>query len=326
MVKNPRAVCPLLRSFSSHPFSQSPQNLKAVLWTDSTDVLFWIQNEKPCKQFVENRVAAILELTSPEQWRHVRGIDNPADLGTRDLSISALAASQRWWTGPSHISDQHLGDPDESKAVQLSPEAQKELKAEVRQRSTAVATAVSSADVDREPLFDITGCSNLKQVVERTAWVKRFVHNVRRTTEERRSGVLTLEERQSALELWIREDQQKAYQTEMACVRTWDLLPSTSSLVKLRPQMNQDGIICAVPRTNEPPLPILPELAHITMIIIDEGHRRCFHQNTRVTLALLSAEYLIRRRSVKRVVSTCTRYRRYKGLRYQSADGALPSF
>ena len=301
------------------------QTPNAVLWTDSTDVLFWIRNDKPRKIFVENRVSAILDLTNPDQWRHVKGVDNPADLGTRGMSVSAVAVSQRWWMGPPHISEDQLDDPDEREASELSADAQKELKPETRQKSTSVAATVTSRTVGGN-LFDITGCSKLKQVVERTGWVKRFVHNARKPTEERKSGPLTSEERRSALEFWIRKAQQKAYQAEMTCIKKGDLLPSGSPLVKMRPQFNQGNILCALPRTNESPLPILPELAHITMLIIDEAHQRCFHQSTRVTLALLSAEYLIRRRSVKRVVSTCTRCRRYKGLCYQSADGALPAF
>ena len=45
-----------------------------------------------------------------------------------------------------------------------------------------------------------------------------------------------------------------------------------------------------------------------------------------MTLALLSADYLVRRRSVNRIVSTCRRCRRYRGLAYQSSDGCLPAF
>ena len=39
-----------------------------------------------------------------------------------------------------------------------------------------------------------------------------------------------------------------------------------------------------------------------------------------------SAEYLIRRRCVLRVLNTCRRCRRYRGQSYRSADGGLPSF
>ena len=114
---------------------QKDQKIKVVLWTDSTDVLFWIQHDKPRKMFVENRVSEILEVTQPEQWRHIKGVDNPADLGTREISLSTLTASQRWWTGPPHISDGDLGDPEERKVSELSPDALKELKSETRQKS-----------------------------------------------------------------------------------------------------------------------------------------------------------------------------------------------
>ena len=31
-------------------------------------------------------------------------------------------------------------------------------------------------------------------------------------------------------------------------------------------------------RTGERPVPILPDLAHITTLLVDDAHRRCFHQ------------------------------------------------
>ena len=66
-----------------------------VFWTDSTDVLFWITNSKPRKTFVENHVATILQLTSAKQWGHVNGVDNPADFGTRGVSISTIITSEK---------------------------------------------------------------------------------------------------------------------------------------------------------------------------------------------------------------------------------------
>ena len=106
------------------------------------------------------------------------------------------------------------------------------------------------------------------------------------------------------------------------------LLPVSSPLARCNPCVNEHGLLCAVPRTNETPLIVLPEWAHITTLIIDDAHRLCFHQSTRVTLALLTAEYMVRRRSVRRVVDTCYRChcRRYRGLPYRSPEGALPAF
>ena len=302
------------------------ENPSVTFWTDSTDVLYWLWNSKPRKVFVENRVSAILALSQPHQWRHVKGTENPADLGTRGISIAAVARSEMWRCGPPHIIEGSPYVQHEATSLQLSSEAKGEDKEENRRKVVATATTVTCPTTKRDRLFDITRCSTLKKVVERTAWIKRFTFNSRHKSKDRRSGPLTPEERQKALEFWIREAQDNAYHSELRSVEEGVLLPVGSPLTKLRPQLNEEGILCAIPRTHEPPLPILPEFAHVTMLIIDEAHRRCFHQNTRVTLALLSAEYLVRRRSVKRVVSTCTRCRRYRGLNYQSSDGGLPSF
>ena len=147
-----------------------------------------------------------------------------------------------------------------------------------------------------------------------------------RSRADRVSGPLTSEERKEALKFWIRDAQARAYGEELKALKSNSLLPGDSPLLKLRPKLEDDGVLCALPRTNEAPLPILPEFAHVTTLLIDEAHRRCFHQGTRATLAILSAEYSIRRRSVLRVVKTCRRCRRYRGLSYRHADGGLPSF
>ena len=43
--------------------------------------------------------------TSPEQWRHIPGTLNPADLPTRGLSVSDLAESDVWMEGPTFLKD-----------------------------------------------------------------------------------------------------------------------------------------------------------------------------------------------------------------------------
>ena len=75
-----------------------------VFWTDSTNVLYWVKNRShKFKTFVVNRVGEIQETTDPEQWRHVPGHANPADLATRGISISGLAESKLWLEGPQFL-------------------------------------------------------------------------------------------------------------------------------------------------------------------------------------------------------------------------------
>ena len=71
-----------------------------VHWTDSTTVLQWLHasnNKQPV--FVANRVAEILEHSNIDQWRHVEGKTNPADIETRGMTVEALKESE-WLTGP----------------------------------------------------------------------------------------------------------------------------------------------------------------------------------------------------------------------------------
>ena len=64
---------------------------KIYHWTDSSTVLQWLQAAHKKQQVsVANRAAEILENSSMDQWRHVKGVENPADIGTQGLSIEGL--------------------------------------------------------------------------------------------------------------------------------------------------------------------------------------------------------------------------------------------
>ncbi|CAL8137402.1 unnamed protein product [Orchesella dallaii] len=70
-------------------------------WCDSTIVLRWIAaHPRRWKTFVANRVAQIQEHTPVEIWRHVPGIQNPADLASRGITATELNNNVFWWNGP----------------------------------------------------------------------------------------------------------------------------------------------------------------------------------------------------------------------------------
>ena len=76
---------------------------KIYRWTDSSSVLQWLQAAHKKQQvFVANRAAEILENSSMDQWRHVKGVENPADIGTRGMSIEGLKESV-WLNGPAWL-------------------------------------------------------------------------------------------------------------------------------------------------------------------------------------------------------------------------------
>ncbi|KAF0291879.1 hypothetical protein FJT64_019119 [Amphibalanus amphitrite] len=276
---------------------ESPQ---VVYWTDSMDVIFWLKSKKKLKLFVQNRVTTILQLTQAEQWHHVRGQDNPADLGTRGMSMTALEKCDLWWRGPTFLRqgpDTRIccGPTVEADSLQPSQEATSEVK--LQKPPLKLTLLTTRSDTSETLPFDITSCSTLTQAVLRLAWVFRFVTNSRLPREERRTGPLTPEEKRLSLRFWIREAQARAYREETNAVRAGKLLPAGSPLQKLHPQLSDDGVLEATLRSGERAVPVLPDLAHVTTLIVDDAHRLCFHQGTRVTLSLLTAEYAVRRRT-----------------------------
>ena len=72
-------------------------------WSDSTTILQWIHSSNRKQQvFMANRVAEILDTTDVSQWKHVSGINNPEDIGTRAINIEELTRSV-WLTGPAWL-------------------------------------------------------------------------------------------------------------------------------------------------------------------------------------------------------------------------------
>ena len=69
--------------------------------TDSQVTLHWINNQElPLKQWVRNRVVEILRFTEPIQWSYVRGVDMPADLGTRrGATLKDVSVESIWQNG-----------------------------------------------------------------------------------------------------------------------------------------------------------------------------------------------------------------------------------
>ena len=79
-----------------------------LFWSDSQCVLNWIAYGKHSSRFVENRLAEIRKHDNIA-FHYIPSKDNPADLTSRDSSISDLL--NLWWHGP----DQLLGPTQEWK-------------------------------------------------------------------------------------------------------------------------------------------------------------------------------------------------------------------
>ena len=72
-------------------------------FTDSADVLAWINNTKDtAKRYITSRKDRICKLTDATQWRYIPTHLNPADIGTRPISVEDLEKSD-WIKGPKFL-------------------------------------------------------------------------------------------------------------------------------------------------------------------------------------------------------------------------------
>ena len=75
---------------------------------------FWIRGQsRRYKTFVAHRVGEIHEDSNPVQWRYVPTLCNPADHGTRGLTVSELKDNELWWNGPDFLREPREKWPEE---------------------------------------------------------------------------------------------------------------------------------------------------------------------------------------------------------------------
>ena len=99
---------------------------RIVHWTDSTTVLQWLHasnNKQPV--FVADRVAEKSRSSTIHQRRHVEGKLNPADIGTRGMTVEALKEVD-WLTGPAWLTETEGARPKAPAKFQFSIQEEQE--------------------------------------------------------------------------------------------------------------------------------------------------------------------------------------------------------
>ncbi|UYV84444.1 hypothetical protein LAZ67_X002193 [Cordylochernes scorpioides] len=146
---------------------ESPEKIQC--WTDSSPALYWIQQQENWAQFVSNRVNEITTLTKSEDWNHVAGEHNPADLPSRGESPSKFTKSG-WWEGPKWLQEKKEDWPVSK--VQYDLEAIEE-----ERRKTVVAGFVAKKPEENPwylNLYEGKREVTLTQILRVIAWMLRF--------------------------------------------------------------------------------------------------------------------------------------------------------
>ena len=275
-------------------------------WLDSVTALYWIFNNGEWKQWVQCRVTEILKLTMKENWGHVEGTNNPADLGSRGLSASHLRGSQLWWKGPDWLTKGRNEWP-KSLVIDESQEVGKERK----KINVLGVVEIEARDISQD--IDINRYSTFGKLLRVIAYVLRFIRTLkgRKEGKELERGNVGVTEIRLAEKCWVQEAQLT--------------LNNDVNLKKIAFQLNiveLDSVFVCKGRLENVDMPIaskypiyLPRDHRLTELIIIDCHKRSCHCGVKATIAELRSKFWVPkgRQQVKKVLSKCVVCKKLEG-------------
>jgi len=237
-----------------------------VGWTDSTVALHWIRAKgENYKQFVSNQSRKIFK-TGIDNWRHVSGEQNPADIASRGTT---KPLTNLWWDGPVWLQDKSSWPED----ITTNPTSQS--KGEARRIKDVLAIAIQDKN---DPLHQVMSKYDLNKSIRITTWVQRFIQNSR---GDQKRGQLTTDEIENATFMWIKESQKQAKRDEK--------FDKHSEQLNL--QLDERGIyVCKGRLVGEYPI-YLPTESVLTEKLVIAAHRQTLHGGVGFTMTKIREKY-----------------------------------
>jgi hypothetical protein len=293
---------------------------RQILWTDSSIVLAWI-NTSPnsLKTFVSNRVAEIISLTSPQDWRHVRTENNAADILSRGAYPTEIIKNKMWFTGPPFLKN------DERQWPQSHING-----SQVEIIESRAPTLICNLNVEIEFLKKFSEFKKLQRV---TAWTLRFIKNCRNQDKNLESNLSTIELKTATMTI-VQLLQKSEFQNEILALKNGKPLSDNSKLVSLNPFLDSSNIIRVGGRlknaniSNDIKYPILlPKNNFVTKLIIKYTHEQQLHAGPQGTLAALRQKYWIvsSRSVIRQVLHQCHKCFKAKPVAAKFKMGNLPN-
>ena len=276
-------------------------------FTDSQVALGWIRNEeKSWKPFVQNRVAEIRSLMPVKCWKHIPGIENPADIPSRGAAPLDLFLNKLWRNGPEFPLENAVVGKFSEDCISLPPECIEELRVNEK-RSIQFLLASETAEKGVQNLINVHNFSDVNRLIRVLSYVLEFCSLVRKrivsTSNKRKfAEILLIQQAQVTL---------KRHKNFAIWKKQFFLFEDDSGVLRCQGRI---GNAVNLPYSTKHPV-ILPGDHQLTTLYIRRAHERVLHNGVKETLAELRSQFwVIRGRSiVKRLLHSCYICRRYEG-------------
>ena len=304
-------------------FSKIPDEIKLTsvynisdyfYWTDSSIAFAWINNNnKEYKTFVQNRVIEIKNLSKFGVWKLITSKENPADISSRGVTPTDLCFSELWSHGPKFLTLPETRWPQLKPGHTFNDEIEKEQK----RNNTRIKSIVPECDISCDSscllravrvnninlkvddsclseVINIRNYNSLNKLLRVTAWVMRFISNLKKKTEERRQEQLnnirvlaeellwlSADEMYQAKLVWIKDAQKTAMNHKN--FKDWkvslNLFTDEKNLLRCRGRLEH----APIPYEAKYPL-LLTTDAYLTTLVVLDSHNMVAHNRTRQTL------------------------------------------
>ena len=280
--------------------------IQTFFWSDSEIVLKYINNEsRRFHVFVANRISLIRQHTDPQQWHHIDGKSNPADLVTRSLPLAKFDM-QKWLYGPAIL--------HKYQSQWASPVTQAELSdtdPEVKSHAAVHTTVSQVADVapENDPINRLMHhYSSWYRMKRALAWWIKFVDFCRGGHV---ACNLTVADISNAGKVLVRHSQKTIYGNEYGRLLSAMPVRNSSPLRNMYPYIDNDGLIRVGGRLRESELkckhPYIISGDHVIAAAIVRDVHGMAHIGVEWVMSKIRREFwLIKgRRLVKRLIRNC---------------------
>ena len=330
------------------------EDIRCYYYSDSEIVIGYINNDaRRFHVYVGNCVQHIRDRSSPREWFHVPGKENPADEASRGLTPKELLQNDRWFNGPKFLWQRDPLPLHPQPACPLLPsdiEIRKDSASTLATKTKTLYTGQKILEPDRFNHF--SSFNRLKRCIVQ---VQRAVERLRpnkkhnwRPTE----GPPTVTELSQAENLVLRSTQHYHYREEINTLSKLEgndnqfqdrhsarkrnsIVRLSSNLHKLDPFIDKEGLLRVGGRLRNATTPyaikhpiVVPKNGHVTVLLIRQFHHgKQHHQGYGMTHnAIRQAGYhIINGRSViSHIIAKCVLCRKLRGRTQDQHMAPLP--